>query len=98
MGRVVTNFLVAGMLPESIMHTAWFTTLSTFVAINTTLYVTIAMIKLLPKIYLSDWVNRRNRRSESRSIYPSVDPGPPRYRRYRRGPLHSRSAANRSAS
>jgi len=32
--------------------------------------LTLAIIKLLPKAYLSDWVDRRNRRSESRSIYP----------------------------
>jgi hypothetical protein len=94
----VTDVQFAGVLPESIMHTPWFAALSTFVAINTVLYLTIAIIKLLPKFYLSDWVNRRNRRSESRSIYPSVDPAPPRYRRFRPRTLTSRSAANRSAS
>ena len=41
-----------------------------FVAINTVLYLTLAIIKLLPKAYLSDWVDQRNRRSETRSIYP----------------------------
>jgi len=41
-----------------------------FVAINTVLYLTLAIIKLLPKAYLSDWVDQRNRRAESRSIYP----------------------------
>jgi hypothetical protein len=57
-------------LAPGIMHTPWFAALSMFVAINTVLYLTLAVIKLLPKAYLSDWVNRRNRRSESRSIYP----------------------------
>ena len=65
--------LLAGVLPESIMHTSWFASLSTFVAINTVVYLTLAVIKLLPKAYLSDWIDRRNRRSESRSIYPEVD-------------------------
>ena len=40
-------------------------------AVNTVLYLTLAIIKLLPKAYLSDWVDQRNRRSESRSIYPA---------------------------
>jgi hypothetical protein len=91
----VTDVAIASVLPESIMHTPWFTTLSTFVAINTVLYLTLAIVKLLPKFYMSDWVNRRNRRSESRSIYPSVDPAPPRYRRFRPRHLPSRGAANR---
>jgi len=65
--------LVASVLPEHIMHTAWFASLSMFVAINTVVYLTLAMIKLLPKAYLSDWVDQRNRRSEIRSIYPDGD-------------------------
>ena len=44
-----------------------------FVAINTVLYLTLAIIKLLPKAYLSDWVDQRNRRSETRSIYPDLE-------------------------
>jgi len=58
------------LLPESIMHSQWFAVLSMFVAVNTVLYLTLAVIKLLPKPYLSDWVDQRNRRTESRSIYP----------------------------
>jgi hypothetical protein len=49
-----------------------------FVAINTIVYVTLSIVKLLPKAYLSDWVDRRNRRSETRSIYPETEPGPSR--------------------
>jgi hypothetical protein len=56
------------------MHTPWFATLSMFVAVNTVLYLTLAIIKLLPKAYLSDWVDQRNRRTESRSIYPMSRP------------------------
>ena len=65
--------LLASVLPESIMHTPWFASLSMFVAINTVLYLTLAIIKLLPKAYLSDWVNSNNRRGETRSIYPEAD-------------------------
>ena len=64
------------MMPESIMHTQWFAVLSMFVAVNTVLYLTLAIIKILPKAYLSDWVDQRNRRAENRSIYPDVDDGP----------------------
>jgi hypothetical protein len=70
--------LLAGALPESIMHGPWFAALSAFVAINTVLYLTLAIIKLLPKAYWSDWVDQRNRRSESRSIYPDAEAGAPR--------------------
>jgi len=70
--------IFANLLPQSIMHTPWFAALSMFVAINTVLYLTLALIKLLPKAYLSDWVNQRNRRSETRSIYPDVEAGGPR--------------------
>ena len=70
--------LFASVLPESIMHSPWFAVLSMFVAINTVLYLTLAIIKLLPKAYLSDWVDQRNRRSETRSIYPEVEAEAPR--------------------
>jgi len=63
------------LLPESIMHSQWFAVLSMFVAVNTVLYLTLAVIKLLPKPYLSDWVAQRNRRTQSRSIYPDSKGG-----------------------
>ena len=66
----------ANVLPQSIMHGPWFAALSMFVAINTIIYLTLAIIKLLPKAYLSDWVTQRNRRAETRSIYPEVEAGP----------------------
>jgi hypothetical protein len=68
----------ANVLPESIMHSSWFAALSMFVAINTIAYVTLSIVKLLPKAYLSDWIDQRNRRSETRSIYPEAEPGPSR--------------------
>jgi len=70
------SVLVASiLLPESIMHSQWFAVLSIFVAVNTVLYLTLAVIKLLPKAYLSDWVDQRNRRAETRSIYPESEGG-----------------------
>jgi hypothetical protein len=68
--------LASLVAPGSIMHTQWFAALSAFVAVNTVLYLTLAIIKILPKAYLSDWVDQRNRRSETRSIYPDVDDAP----------------------
>lgn len=61
------------LLPQSLMYTRWFEVLTVFVAVNTVLYLTLAIIKLLPKVYLSDYVNHRNRRSETRSIYPDAE-------------------------
>jgi hypothetical protein len=71
----VTGIAVVGgiLLPESIMHSQWYDVLAVFVAVNTVLYLTLSIIKLLPKAYLSDWVVQRNRRAESRSIYPDSE-------------------------
>ena len=64
--------LFANVLPESIMHSSWFAALSMFVAINTIVYVTLAVAKILPKVYVRDLVDTRNRRSETRSIDPDA--------------------------
>jgi hypothetical protein len=61
-------------LPEAILHSDVFSVLAAFVAINTVMYVALAVAKMLPKIYLSDFVDRRNRRRETRSIYPDAAP------------------------
>lgn len=61
------------LLPESVLQTRWFAALATFVAINTIVYVSLAVTKLLPKVYISDWFGGRNRRSETRSIHPDAD-------------------------
>lgn len=52
------------------MHTEWFAVLTAFVALNTIMYVALAIGKVLPKLYLSDWVHSPDRRSQTRSIYP----------------------------
>jgi hypothetical protein len=58
------------ILPSVLLHTEWFAVLSAFVALNTIMYVALAVGKVLPKVYVSDWVRSRNRRSQTRSIYP----------------------------
>jgi hypothetical protein len=67
---------LATVLPESTLGTHWFAVLSTFVAVNTVLYVTLSIFKILPKPYLSDVLQNYSRRTETRSIYPSR-PAPP---------------------
>ena len=58
------------LLPEAVLHSSLFAVLAAFVAINTVMYGALAFAKLLPKVYITDWFQRRNERSETRSIYP----------------------------
>lgn len=60
------------LLPEGTMREEVVAVLAAFVAINTVVYVTLAVAKILPKVYLSDLFTSRNRRSESRSIHPDA--------------------------
>ena len=58
------------LLPESILHSDSFKMLATFVALNTLMYVTLAVLKVLPKGYVLSRFSGRNRRTQNRSIYP----------------------------
>jgi hypothetical protein len=60
------------LLPESTLREEFVAVLAAFVAINTILYVTLSVAKILPKVYVQDWISRRNRRSETRSIHPDA--------------------------
>ena len=60
------------LLPESILRAEVFAVLAAFVAINTIVYVTLAVAKILPKLYVRDWIDSRNRRAETRSIHPDA--------------------------
>ncbi len=60
------------LLPESILRNEVFAVLAAFVAINTIVYVTLAVAKTLPKVYVRDWIGPRNRRAETRSIHPDA--------------------------
>lgn len=60
------------LLPESTMREELVAVLAAFVAINTILYVTLSVAKILPKFYAQDWIGRRGRRSETRSIHPDA--------------------------
>jgi hypothetical protein len=69
--RVATGIL----LPESFLQSEFFLVLATFVAINTIAYVVLSVVKILPRVYVSDWFKGPNRRAESRSIYPDGPTG-----------------------
>ena len=64
-----------GLLPEWILHTESFQMLATFVAINSLMYATLAVLKVLPRGYALARFNGRNRRIDNRSIHP--DPPAP---------------------
>jgi hypothetical protein len=67
----VATVLPTGIfLAASILHTGSFKMLATFVALNTLMYATLAVLKVLPKGYGLSWFNGFNRRSQNRSIYP----------------------------
>lgn len=55
-------------------HPAAMDILAAFVAINTLMYVCLAILKLLPRIRLPKVMRRRYSRAESRSIYPPKPP------------------------
>jgi hypothetical protein len=62
------------ILPEWWLHTDLFAVGSTFVALNTVMYVALALVKLLPAVRPGDWFHHRNRRTETRSIHPDARP------------------------
>ncbi|MCY7396002.1 MAG: hypothetical protein LH468_07605 [Nocardioides sp.] len=55
---------------QSLLRSEVFAVLAAFVAINTMMYGALAVAKMLPKVYPSDWTTSRNRRVESRGIHP----------------------------
>ncbi len=62
------------LLPESFVRSDLFAVLAAFVAINTIMYTALAVGKILPKIYVGDYLHSRARRAESRSIHPDQSP------------------------
>ena len=60
------------LLPDSLLQNELVAVLAAFVAINTIVYVTLAVAKILPKVYVRDWIDSRNRRAETRSIDPDA--------------------------
>lgn len=65
------------LLPDWVVQSGWFAALAGFVAVNTVVYAALAVAKILPKVYVSDWFTSPNRRRQNRSIHPAGDPGYP---------------------
>lgn len=59
------------LLPESILNTPLFGLLAAFVAVNTVVFLALAVVKMLPAVPLSMLFIHRNRRIQNRSIYPN---------------------------
>ncbi len=74
---MITAVHTGVLLPTALLHTSWFATLSTFVAVNTIMFIALAVAKVLPRVHPSSWFRSQNQRSETRSIYPD-DPADPR--------------------
>lgn len=73
--------MITGILfPHETLFTGWFGVLTAFVAVNTLMYVTLAILKVFPRFYPSDWLRRTNTRSETRHIHPDAPVGGPRPR------------------
>lgn len=67
----IWEVVIAGiLLPVELLDSELFQVLASFVALNTFIYVVIAILTMLPRVYLTDYFHRRNRRGETRSIYP----------------------------
>ncbi|QGN31578.1 hypothetical protein [Microlunatus sp. Gsoil 973] len=60
------------LLPSSLLGSPFFAVLSTLVALNTLIFVTLAITKMLPAIHFGEVFARRGRRKETRSIYPDA--------------------------
>jgi hypothetical protein len=57
------------LFPTALLHTPLFAVLAAFVAINTVMYASLAVAKVLPKIYVSDLWTSANRRVQNRGIH-----------------------------
>lgn len=55
-------------------HPTILNVLAAFVAINTLMYVCLAMLKMLPRIHVPKALQRPYSRSETRSIFPKKAP------------------------
>ncbi|MGJ6981408.1 hypothetical protein ACSDQ9_12895 [Aestuariimicrobium soli] len=58
------------LLPQEILDSVWFGVLSTFVSINTVMFLSMAIVKMLPRLHPDELLPRRHTRSETRSIHP----------------------------
>jgi hypothetical protein len=60
------------VLPPEILTSRPVQVLAAFVAVNSLIFVVLAVMSLLPKSHPSTWFTSRDRRSETRSINPNA--------------------------
>ncbi len=60
------------VLPPEILVSRPVQVLAAFVAVNTLIFVVLAVMSLFPKLYPGNWFTSRNRRTETRSIHPNA--------------------------
>jgi hypothetical protein len=63
--------LPMNVLPPEILVSRPVQVLAAFVAVNTLIFVVLALMSLFPKLYPGNWFTSRNRRTETRSIHPN---------------------------
>jgi len=57
------------LFPESVLSSPFVSVLAAFVAVNTVIYATLAIAKLVPAIHIGELIPGRRRRFETRSIF-----------------------------
>lgn len=61
---------VSMLLPSSFVNSEFFAVLAAFVAVNTVIFASLSIVKIVPKFRFARRRRGRSRRSETRSIYP----------------------------
>lgn len=56
------------LLPEAWLHSRVFVVAATFVAVNTLVYVALALVKMMPVMLPARWLPHHYHRAESRAI------------------------------
>ncbi len=67
MMHIATNVLSSDILTSRPIQV-----LAAFVAVNSLIFVVLAVMSILPKTHPSTWFTSRDRRSETRSINPNA--------------------------
>ncbi|MCA1984751.1 hypothetical protein [Nocardioides nematodiphilus] len=64
------------LLPEAWLHSHTFVIASTFVAVNTLVYLALAVVKVMPVVLPARWLPHHYHRAESRAIDAGVGDDP----------------------
>lgn len=64
--------IATNILPSEILTSRPIQVLAAFVAVNSLIFVVLALMSIFPRLYPSSWFTSRDRRSETRSIYPNA--------------------------